>query len=122
MFNKKPGLAEFNNAATLNSQLVEEQQMRNELFAGAQISDGTSGGGNAGTTSQSGPGSEPTVGQLVQQAQKEHKATTQTAQRALKVSVPQAAKNPDLRTQAEAVPKRFADTGTDEAGAGSNGD
>ena len=61
-------------AAGLQQQLIEEQQVRNELFAGSSP-----------TASPSQGGAEPTIDQLVNTAVKTHKDTTATAQRALKV-------------------------------------
>jgi hypothetical protein len=66
-------------AAALHRQLKEEEEVRNELFAsrGPTMSPAPSGGG----------AEEPTIDQLVTKAQRTHKDTTNTAQRALKVGI-----------------------------------
>lgn len=61
----------------LQDKLVEEQNLRNELFNGRLPPAAT----------DTAPEAELTVQQLVNKAEKEHKATTQTAQRALRVRV-----------------------------------
>jgi hypothetical protein len=64
-------------AAVLQRQLKEEEEVRNELFSrGPTMSPAASAGG-----------AEPTIDQLVTKAQRTHKDTTNTAQRALKVRI-----------------------------------